>query len=385
LPIDLAMNFGSLLFQQADSEDDFGRAPITGSHAVRSAKHLSSLDHRMQQLPPKHASQEVAFLADGEDALEEDDADQELILSSCHGNIQAAAFVLTVRGLRDRRYAGMLMAWLWVLLSITINVFLLQVAYSYLAFKMGHYEFDDGNPLEQAAFRLIEAVSKNTTLGDRAGDAKVIKLCHTLPSPYFFAFVEFIFNAYLMSQLGDCRTLLCQIFTCPTVQSRGLTTEDSDDGMIVLGLMSGDAFWLIIGLVCSKVAVTLALWQVGTALLAFSQEMLHMSSRAFLLLLISQVDHVLFQAFMSSSKKDWVRRCQVVQLRGSCVRYSTAWPGEVTKLLTVLLGVGLAYAQFWQQFDTNRLLEVCDCMRQLVLQSVHAVQPWWAAFLAMAA
>merc|ERR1719330_1835658 len=47
---------------------------------------------------------------------------------------------------------------------------------------------------------------------------------------------------------------------------------------------------------------------------------------------ISQIEKQIFDNFLSLSKKNWIKRTQVVQERGSVQRVMFSWPFEVVKL-----------------------------------------------------
>lgn len=88
----------------------------------------------------------------------------------------------------------------------------------------------------------------------------------------------------------------------------------------------------------------------GTALLAFTQEMTNMCYRAMMLVCISQADHMLYTSFLSTSKRDWVEKTQVAQLPRDCMRWGSAWPGEFVKLSGVVLSMIVSFMLFRSEF-----------------------------------
>mmetsp|Transcript_95990 Transcript_95990/g.240594 ORF Transcript_95990/g.240594 Transcript_95990/m.240594 type:complete len:400 (-) Transcript_95990:46-1245(-) len=318
---------------------------------------------RSPQLQPPRGK--AALLDDGMESS--DETEEELVLSNLHANVYAACFALTVRGLRDKRTTTLLVSWLWVLLSIAFNVFLLHMAYYYVAFKLGN-RFSGRFAQKQvphATAHLVEVINGNKTL-DPDRDQYLVTLCSDLPSPWFFCLVEFLFNAYLMAQLSTTRTLLFQIWNCPVVRRRDDTAEERIENMVVSGLLSYDAYWLCCLLVFPKMMLIAILWYVGTAFIAFTTHISTMASRVLLLVCIAQVDVIIFESFFSSSKKDWVTKVQVAQYSKQCTRYATAWPGELAKLGFVTVLCGLAWELFSCEFD---LRDLCwTCARTCTLQ-----------------
>merc|ERR1712039_829391 len=113
--------------------------------------------------------------------------------------------------------------------------------------------------------------------------------------------------------------------------------------------------------VVPKMMLSCFVWYIGTTFVAFTQEMHRMIFRCLIVIVISKVDTVFFHSFMSSSKKDWVCRAQVVQIRNRFLRYGTAWPGELFKLI---LAIGLVLLSYFLFSDEFRLRTLCwECAR----------------------
>lgn len=285
---------------------------------------------------------------------------EELVTSSVPANLHSAAFVLTVRSLREGRRGTLVMAWLWVLITTFIQWCLIAVIYAYVSFWLKH-KFDPKATMNRVMVRLTEAIQNQTSLQRDGDDRFVIAFCRQLPSPYLYAIVAFLYNAYLLGVLSECRTLFLQIMTCPRTRDRQSTAEETDEEIVVLGLLQQDVVMYVVGLIIPELITTLILWDLGVSFIAFSKEVLQMFWRAMILVGITQVDKLIFHSFYSTSKKQWVGRAQVLQARGRCSRIGIAWPGELLKLLLVIAASVLSYLRHRDDF---RLRVACwQCAR----------------------
>jgi len=305
-----------------------------------------------------------APLASESEDYDEELLEEELLLTSLHGNVYSAAFLMTLRSLREGKNCSLVVAWFWVLLSNILNVFLLYVAWTYVAFKFERNFHEKYDGMQHARLRLEQVMLMNQTL-HATDDENLIKLCYRLPSPYLFLGIEFLFSCFLMSTLSEIRSLMFQIWFCPLARRRSHTLDEMEQRTVVVGLMSCDYVVFTICLVIPKLVFVFTLWYVGTALLAFTQEMINMCYRAMIVVCISQADHVLYTGFLSTSKRDWVEKTQVAQPRRDCLRWGTAWPGEFVKLFIVLTSVVGSYLLFSHEFEVRSLCWACaqDCTR----------------------
>lgn len=302
-----------------------------------------------------HMQEQEVELGDDED---EDFQEEEFLVTNLHGNVYSAAFLMTLRSLREGKTCSLLAAWFWIVVSTALNLFLLYVAWTYVTFKFERNFHEKYDGMENAEMRLQRAIFMNMTL-DSEPDSMLVHLCYRLPSPYLFLGVEFMFSCFLMSTLSEIRGLMFQIWFSPLVRHRRHTLEELEQKTVVVGLMFTDYVLFTVGLIIPKLVFVGMLWYMGTALLAFTQEMTNMCYRAMMLVCISQADHMLYTSFLSTSKRDWVEKTQVAQLPRDCMRWGSAWPGEFVKLSGVVLSMIVSFMLFRSEFKVRSLCWTC--------------------------
>jgi len=293
---------------------------------------------------------------DDEDEREET-SEEELILTKLHGSVYDMAFGLTVRGMRDKRAATVLVALMWVFMSVTLVMLCLAEAYANTRFSL-FGRFADKSKVYLAQNVLRDAIATNQTL-DQAHHA-IVAVCDSMPSLPFFCLTEFLLCIYLYGNLAALRHLAVQIWNCPVVKNREETAEERPDKFVVTGLMPHDAPWMTALFVVPKFLTVAFQWYVGSAFLSYSRRISSITIRACMIIMISQVDKLVFESFISASKKEWVQSIEVVIGSGRMSRYAAAWPGEIAKLISISL---IAYASCWFFSDEVRIRGICwECM-----------------------
>jgi len=310
----------------------------------------------------KLAAEDEDLLTD-EELPELDTNAEEWVQTPIQPGVYAAAFVLTVRSLgegHNLRTGTLLMAWFWVSVSFLLQMFFLYSLYQYVAFGM-KYEHDPDNIIHKAIDIVRHSIGENAEL---LTPLRIVATCRKLPSPYYYAGVAFLYNTYILGyELNDCRSRAVQIMRCPSVDDRKKTTKNDGEMMLVTGLMPCDRFPLLLGAVLPELIVVSVAWYVGMSLLVFSKSMQGMVIRTGMLILTLKIDWVIFQGFVSASKRHWVQQSHVLTMRNRYIRMMISWPGELLKFISVVMAVLFFYFLFHDQFELQNLCWQCamDC------------------------
>lgn len=326
-------------------------------------------DPVLRRLQEQHAEfvrqkQPLVYEAEDHKGDESGDSEDELVLSSMQGTVYDTAFAFCVRSLKERRWCSVIVPFLWVVFSLQVMFFL-----SWQWYKYNRYKIEEGNEFEE--MRTVKeslklAMKANTSLLEQPSHKLVISVCHTIPSAAVFTQIEFLYTAYLYGNLAHVRTLFFQILLCPWASSRDDTVEEHSGSMLIKGLISSDMPVLAMLLVAPKVVFLACLWYLGTACLAYTRHMYQFPSTLLALILLSQLDTVIFETFISSSKKKWVSQVEIVQRSSRFLRYTASWPGELVRFVGVCLIVYMGYWIFRDEFALHYLCYKCtrDCSNQ---------------------
>merc|ERR1712190_612778 len=116
-----------------------------------------------------------------------------------------------------------------------------------------------------------------------------------------------------------------------------------------------------------RAAVAAFLWYVGVEYVCVTRDFAILLFKRVVLHYVSSIEKQLFDNLQAHSKREWIRRTQVVQERsGYLWRVALSWPGEVLKLLGV---IGLTFLAHKLSGRVETLRELCgrcaaDCSLQ---------------------
>lgn len=232
------------------------------------------------------------------------------------------------------------MAWFWVALCVILQLALIwEMNRNSRVNALKEYGYEAG--MIQITERIRFVLGNNLTLGSdsrhRDDDDSIQHLCSRQPNLSFYLMTQAVWASRMMGQWSACRTLLSQIFACPVKVVRSATVLEDDGKMFVTGLMPMDRYIMAFLLPLPRLIVAVILWVSGASNLALTPDFSDLLFKVVQLNLITRVERMLLQFFVSHSKREFVRNAKLVQEWWGPVWHPlTSWPGELLKLASTL-------------------------------------------------
>jgi hypothetical protein len=173
----------------------------------------------------------------------------------------------------------------------------------------------------------------------------------TLPGAHYL--ILFLWSTRIMKELNDASWRLLLIYRMDHTLKGERLLEEKDDGRVeIIGSMAWLKFLLVVIVVLPQFACAMFLWWTGSKFLFFTSSMATLIMKAISLSFVTQLDELLFSAFISVSFRTALKKASFVQSQRNQNWHWNVWGSCVVKYLLAILMVSFVYnVTFWRVTD----------------------------------